>query len=182
MKDLMLDLETLGTAADSVILSVGAVKFELESDKMDPKGFYGSISVESNLDAGRRISEDTLLWWLKQPTAAQHVFFEDKLSLEQVLCDLADWLVDDRWQVWAKGPAFDVAMLEHAYKSFGMSTPWQFWNVRCVRTYEGLPGAKGVKSEVPMQGTAHNALSDAVHQAQIVQRVHRKLFSPAKVA
>ncbi len=60
-KDIMLDLETLGTTADAVILSIGAVKFNLETGKIDDEGFYRSVSVESNLDLGRRISEDTLI-------------------------------------------------------------------------------------------------------------------------
>lgn len=174
MDHLMIDLETLGTSADSVVLSVGAVKFDLLSDAIDDQGFYGSISIDSNLAAGRRISEDTLLWWLKQPAAAQGVFFEDKLPLEQVLVDLSDWLGDNKWIVWAKGPSFDISMLEHAYKHFGMQPPWEFWNTRCVRTYMGLPGAKGVKGEV--LGVKHNALSDAYEQAQTIQLIHKKLF------
>lgn len=43
MNHLMIDLETLGTSADAVILSVGAVKFDLESDKIDDEGFYLSL-------------------------------------------------------------------------------------------------------------------------------------------
>ena len=177
MNHLMIDLETLGTSADAVILSVGAVKFDLESDKIDDEGFYGSISVESNMDAGRRISEDTLLWWLKQPAAAQAVFHEDKLPLEQALIDLSDWLGDSKWTVWSKGPSFDIAMVEHAYKQFGMSPPWEFWNTRCVRTYMGLPGAKGTQASD--EGVKHNALSDAYKQAKTVQMIHKKLFADA---
>lgn len=175
MKHLMIDLETLGTTADSVILSVGAVKFDLESDAIDDEGFYGSISIESNMDAGRKISEDTLLWWLKQPAAAQSVFHEDKLPLEQTLIDLSDWLSDGEWIVWAKGPGFDVAMLEHAYKHARIAVPWDFWNVRCVRTYMDLPGAKGVSA--PLEGMKHNALSDAYQQARTIQMIHRKIFT-----
>lgn len=160
MKHLMIDLETLGTTADAVILSVGAVKFDLESDAIDEEGFYGSISIESNMDLGRKIDEDTLLWWLKQPAAAQNVFHEDKLSLEQTLMDLSDWLGNAEWIVWAKGPGFDVAMLEHAYKRLGMSPPWAFWNVRCVRTYMALPGAKGLT---------------APHRRRSAQRTDRRL-------
>lgn len=177
MNHLMIDLETLGTSADSVVLSVGAVKFDLESDAIDGRGFYGSVSIDSNLEAGRRIEEDTLLWWLKQPAAAQTVFFEDKLSLEQVLIDLSDWLGDNKWIVWAKGPSFDISMLEHAYRRFGMPPPWEFWNTRCVRTYMALPGAKGIKAST--EGLKHNALSDAYEQVKTVQMIHRKLFTEA---
>ena len=174
MNHLMIDLETLGTAADSVILSVGAVKFDLYSTDIDDRGFYGSISIDSNFDAGRRVSEDTLLWWLKQPAAAQAVFFENKLPLEQVLVDLSDWIGTRDWIVWAKGPSFDIAMLEHAYKQFKMETPWEFWNARCVRTYMGLPDAKGIKAAT--EGVAHNALSDAYEQAKTIQMIHQKVF------
>lgn len=65
MSDIMVDLETLGTTADAVILSIGAVKFDLVSGQIDDEGFYASISVESSLNRKRRISEDTLLWWFK---------------------------------------------------------------------------------------------------------------------
>jgi len=177
MQHLMIDLETLGTRADSIILSIGAVKFGLESGEIDNNGFYGSIDIESNLDAGRRMEEDTLLWWLKQPAAAQQVFHEDKLPLEQILTDLSDWLGHDDWLVWAKGPNFDTAILEHAYKSFGMTVPWKFWNTRCVRTYQGLPGAKNIR--VDPVGMKHNALSDAFQQAQTIQRIHAALFAGA---
>lgn len=172
----MIDVETLGTAADAVILSVGAVKFDLLSDQFDEEGFYGSVSIDSNLDAGRRINEDTLLWWLKQPAAAQAVFHENKLSLEQTLIDLSNWLGGRRdWKVWSKGPSFDIAMIEHAYKQFGMVPPWDFWNAQCVRTYMDLPGAKGISA--PDEGIKHNALSDAYQQAKTVQAIHKKIFT-----
>ena len=175
MKHLMIDLETLGTTADAVILSIGAVKFDLESDKVDDEGFYGSVSVESNLDANRKISEDTLLWWLKQPAAAQAVFHEDKLSLEQTLIDLSDWLGDSERIVWSKGANFDIPVLEHAFKQFHMQPPWEFWNTRCVRTYMALPGAKGIRA--PTEGVKHNALSDAYEQAKTMQLIHHRLFA-----
>lgn len=176
MKHVMLDLETLGTTADSVILSIGAVLFDLDAREVAKDGFYASISIDSNQDAGRRISEDSLLWWLKQPAAAQQVFHEAKVTLEDALTDLSDWLGHDNRFVWAKGPSFDIAMLEHAYKSFHMDPPWKFWNARCVRTYAALPGASAVKATD--LGAKHNALSDAYSQAEHVVNIHQALFAP----
>ena len=177
MKHLMVDLETLGTTADAVICSIGAVKFDLETMTVASDGFYASIDVSSNLELGRRINEDTLLWWFKQPANAQAVMFEDKISLVPALEEFSDWIGDDGMYVWAKGSSFDVAMLEHAYKQAKIEVPWKFWNTRCVRTYEDLPGAKMHRAQ--QTGVKHNALADAVTQAETIVNIHRALFAPA---
>lgn len=178
MKHLMVDLETLGTAADSVILSIGAVKFDLESNQIDEGGFYGSISIDSNLEAGRKVNEDTLIWWFKQPAAAQQVFHEEKGDLCAVLEEFSDWVGTRDFVVWSNGASFDIPMLEHAYKAARMEVPWEFWNSRCFRTYKNLPGAKGVKMP-EKQGVDHNALADAYNQAAQLQAIHAHLFSKA---
>src|SRR5574343_1475003 len=106
MKHIMVDLETLGTTASSVILSVGAVKFDLASDQIDDNGFYASISSESNLDYGRRIQEDTLLWWLKQEAAAQNVFHEATTPLSAAMIEFSDRIGADDTLVWSTGADF----------------------------------------------------------------------------
>ena len=168
MKHVMIDLETLGTTADAVILSIGAVKFDLESDKMDEAGFYASVSIESCTDAGRIIDESTLVWWLGQSKEAQAVFTEPKQTLESALASLADWLGHNKRFVWSNGASFDIPMLEHAYKKFGWEAPWEFYNSRCVRTYRSLPAA----ARVPKPANDHNALRDAINQARNVQAIY----------
>lgn len=180
MKHVMLDVETLGTSADACIISIGAVKFDLESSAFDDTGFYASISVESNLEAKRRIQESTLLWWLNQSKAAQLVFHEPKQTLHGALTDLADWLGDGEYFMWSNGADFDLPMVAHAYTSLAMDVPWAFWRSRCFRTYKNLPGAKNVK--VPFTGVEHNAIADAIYQAKVVQNIHAKLFKNTEIA
>lgn len=177
MKHIMIDLETLGTTASAVIMSIGAVRFDLESDEIDTEGFYRSISIESNLDLGRRVQEDTLLWWLKQPAAALQVFHEEKVELSSALEELSDWIGSDDKFMWSNGADFDLPMLAHAFSQVSIETPWKFWNSRCFRTYKNLPGAKNIR--VPELGVKHNALSDAYQQAQTVQAIHKALFTGA---
>lgn len=180
MHDVMIDLETLGTTADAVILSIGAVKFDLNSDKIQDEAFYASVSVESNLNLKRRVSEDTLLWWMKQTSAAQAVFFEPKQTLETALEDLSDWIANDKCTVWSNGADFDLPMLAHAFTTVGIEIPWKFWNSRCVRTYKSLPVAK--RTTMPdMIGTKHNAMADAYHQAQVVQAIQATMNNEAKM-
>lgn len=173
MKHVMVDLETLGTAADSVILSIGAVRFNLDSDEIDDAGFYASVSIDSNLKFKRRVQEDTLIWWMKQSDTAQVVFHEPKQSLPSALVEFSDWVHDGDSFMWSNGADFDNAMLAHAYTQQSMERPWLFWNSRCVRTYKALPGAKGVT--VPRLGTHHNALHDAIYQARLVQAIQKTL-------
>lgn len=175
MNNLMIDLETLGTASNAAILSIGAVKFDLLSDRIEHDAFYTAVDIESNFAAGRVASGSTLQWWMQQAPGAQAVFQEKGMPLEQMLIDLKAWLAGPiDWVVWAKGPSFDITMLDNAFQHFGIDVPWKFWNVRCVRTYENLPGAKNICGSDT--GVAHNALNDAYKQAQTVQKIYEKLF------
>ncbi len=176
MHHIMVDLETLGTVASASIISIGAVKFDLESDAVDDAGFYASVSLESNLDLGRRIQEDTLKWWLKQDTEAQAVFHEDKVPLELALDELTAWIGPKEYQMWSNGADFDLPMLAHAYNQIGAAVPWKFWNSNCFRTYKKLPGARAVRTVDA--GVKHNALGDAYSQAKTLQAIHASLFKP----
>ena len=180
MKSIMIDNETLATTADAVILSIGAVKFDLAAGKIDDEGFYVSISVDSNMALGRRISEDTLLWWLKQPAAAQQVFFEPKETLGTALEMFSDWIGTDDYEVWSNGADFDIPMLAHAYSQHSMEVPWKFFNARCFRSWKNLPGARSVKLP-SVQGIKHNALADAMNQAQALIEINKALFAAKKV-
>ena len=178
-KDVMVDLETLGTTADAVIMSIGAVKFNVETDEIDDEGFYASISIDSNLDKGRRIDEETLIWWMGQSAQAQAVFREPKQDLAAALDDLAAWFGnDDKLTVWSNGADFDIPMLAHAYRQHDWLTPWKFWNARCFRTWKGLPAARKVNYE--KVGVAHNALSDAINQAKHAQAIYAAMMGTTK--
>jgi len=172
--DVMIDLETLGTVGDSVILSIGAVSFDPSSDKIDDTaGFYQSVSIESNLDRGRRIQEDTLIWWMQQSAAAQKVFSEPKVTLDQALVNLSAWFDNPSACVWSNGAALDIPMMEHAYRQLGTPAPWKFRNSRCYRTIAALPQvvAAGIKKPT----ARHHALLDAVDQAKTLQQMWRVL-------
>lgn len=196
MNDIMVDLETMATTADAAIVSIGAVKFDLSSDRVSDEGFYASISLQSNIDYHRVISEDTLVnFWMddnKTGPDARKVFKEHKQGIDDALAAFTLWCADgvederqasiimkDR-RVWSNGANFDEPILAHALTHCRLPIPWSFWNVRCVRTWKNLPGAKDVV--VPRVGVHHNALADALTQAALVQAIYRKLFIKMKKA
>jgi hypothetical protein len=176
--DVMVDFETLDTANSAVLVSLGAAKFNLKTGELDNDGFYAVIDIDSCLREGRTVSQSTLLWWLKQPPEARAVFHDQaKSELQEVLSSFTAWLGHADYRLWGNGPSFDLGKLAHAYQSFGMATPWKFYNERCVRTYRALPGAEAIPKVAP--AIAHHALYDAVAQAEHVMQIHQALFTPA---
>lgn len=174
MNHIMVDLETFATTADATILSIGAVRFDLEGTIIGDEAFYRSVSIDQN----RRVSNDTVAWWMKQARSAQSVFHEKKVSLAEALMEFHTWVIGtggyDNY-MWSNGADFDLPMLAHALTQNQLSIPWKHWNSRCMRTYKNLPGAKAVA--VPEKiGVDHNALADAYNQAQHLQAIHRELF------
>lgn len=170
---IMLDLETLGTTADSVILSIGAVKFNLTGE-LDDACFYAVCSIGSQ--SRRHISGDTLGWWIGQSEEAQKVFTSpDKMPLEEALLMLKKWVDRDDYMLWSNGADFDIPMVNHALRLYDIEPLVKFYNHRCFRTlkneYPSCP-------KPPFIGAQHNALMDAIHQAQWVQAIHEFKRNP----
>ncbi|SON54247.1 exonuclease [Hartmannibacter diazotrophicus] len=173
----MLDIETLGTRFNAPVIAVGACFFRPSTGELR-KEFYETVDLDSALRYGL-IEGRTLAWWMKQSDAARHDAVAGKLPLEQVLGKLSAFLSLDREApIWGNGPHFDITILEHAYyRVLGPNAPipWNFWLVRDCRTIRELGESKGYR--VPdFTGTKHNALADALHQAQWVSEIWQLLI------
>ena len=176
---IMIDLETLGTTANSVIVSIGAVRFNLDAghvfDELESDKFY--IVVDMDSQAERYISTDTMKWWDEQSPEARDVFDQPSTDITLALVGLGAFIAATPGdvQVWSNGADFDLPMLAHAYSQYGVALPWKPYAGRCYRTYKNLPGARAV----PMvrQGEHHNALDDAIDQARHLCAIHAVLFS-----
>lgn len=173
--NIMIDLETLGLTADSVILSVGAVKFNMD-DGMDDAAFYAVCSISSQ--SRRHVNGDTLAWWMSQNESAKNIFTDPaKQPLEKVLLDLKQFVDRDDYLLWSNGADFDIPMVAHAMRMYEIAPLVKFYNHRCFRTYKNE-----YKScpQPPFEGTKHNALMDAIHQARWLQAIHAFKRAPAK--
>lgn len=171
MEKIMLDLETLGTGTDSVIVAIGAVKFDMRKGLGEE--FYTTIDIDSSLNHGLRVNGDTIKWWMNQSEEARAVFADTSLALPLAL-DRFTAFVDTssmEVQMWGNGSDFDCAILAHAYRVAGHRQPWKFYNSRCYRTLKNmmLHIRMGVRS-----GTHHNALDDARTQAEHAVRLLRE--------
>lgn len=172
VKHLMIDLETLDTATTAIVLSIGVAAFNPNDIAAPPVPlFYRALNVESQRDVGRTESRATREWWAKQSPQARTVLSEPQHYIHHALSDFGqlDW--SDVAGVWGNGADFDLGITRSLHESFGLTVPWPFWTARCYRTvramHEALHGANA--PEADRQGTHHNALDDALHQARNLQ-------------
>lgn len=168
----MLDLETLATSPDSVVLTCGAVKFDPFSDTEPSAPFYVRISVDDQTAMGRVINPDTIEWWGKQPQSAQDEAFGDegRVSPDEFTKQLNAYVVGTN-KIWAQGTMFDIGILENLYRMLGKPLPWAYWQIRDSRTLFDL-GDDSIKKN---NASAHNALADAFFQAKSVQTIYKNL-------
>ena len=161
----MIDLETLGTNPDCPVISIGATFFDIEKKVLGPT-FYLPLDIQSQLDAGRKVDADTIKWWLGQSNAAKHVFKEKAQDPKKVLELLSQFVKQHpKSYVWGNGSTFDITILESLYATYGLDYPWSHFNIMDLRTFKRFI-ARGKK--VMNHGVSHNALDDAISQAQYV--------------
>lgn len=172
MRDLMIDIETLGTAPGSVILSIGAVAFDAETGEFGEE-FYAAIDPQSAVASGLTIDVSTVLWWMEQSEEARKAAFSGERLLGWALGEFGDYVRRvEASRVWAKPPSFDLVLLESAFRACRTPIPWHYKTPRDCRTLFDLTGA--VQPDV---GTAHNALDDAKSQALGVIDAYRIMAS-----
>ena len=170
--DIMLDIETLSTRPDAVVLTLGAVKFSPWASEVDTDtGLYVRVDVEEQLALDRHVQQDTVDWWRKQTEEVREEALGDanRTSVTELLNQLNKFVVGVD-NIWCQGPVFDIVILENLYRQVERPTPWQFWQIRDSRTLFGVhgdPRGKGAKG-------AHNALIDCYYQAEAVQQVYKQ--------
>lgn len=172
MDDVMIDLETLSTATNAAILTIGAVRFDPHGDEStNPQmlDFYYKVDLDTCDALGLDIDENTINWWARQSTEAKNEAFgvENRIKLEEVFIELAKFCKGAK-RIWSNGASFDVVICETIFKKLFLPIPWKFWNIRDCRTFYDL----GIDPKMPPI-TAHNALADAKAQAIAIQNVSR---------
>jgi hypothetical protein len=160
----MVDTETLGTYFDSVICSIGAVKFDVEGnvDQNFIDEFYVTIDAKDSVDHGLRIEQSTLDWWALQDQEAFKALRKNNIPLKDALVKFTEWFGSKSMPTWSCGSDFDNVLLESAYRAVNLKRPFTPWDSRCYRTMKNIFPIKPPKRE----GTHHNSLDDAKFQAR----------------
>lgn len=187
---LMFDLETgglpntLNAPKGVVILSIGAVIFDpyaplQPASELKQHSFYANIDPTTCEDVGLVWDEQTRLWWSQQSIEAQSALQHNQQHIVFVLNDFITFVAQHPYSItgyWANSPSFDKVILERALMTVGRRWPdsLPFYQENDVRTLKRTAWPSGDHPNM-LEGTAHNALDDAIKQARLVQLAHRKL-------
>ena len=172
----MIDIETIGLTPETVVLTVGMVKFDPNSLDEPFDGVHIKLSPIEQSNDGRAINRDTLEWWSEQDPKVQEQAFglENQLPVREGLAQIIEYfkVLDSKdhnqghvyiSQVWGQGYGFDMTILKNLFHQYDMIEPWKFYQERDSRTLFSLLD----KDPRPEAGkdNLHNALSDAYYQA-----------------
>jgi len=170
----MVDIETLDTTATAVVVSIGAVLFDpnKEGPIFPSDTLYEVLRLQPQIDVGRTVSADTLKWWMQQAPEARNVFNVHAVAPVTALSNFGAFCTNAEG-VWGNGSDFDNAILASAIKSFDLQG-WRYSRNRCFRTLKNLGKTRDFVEPV-RKGTHHNALDDAIYQAEYLQAVVKHL-------
>jgi hypothetical protein len=158
--DLMIDIEGLATGPDATILIIAAQAFDPFQRGYFEHHYYARVCLEGQED--RRIEQGTIEWWATQKQAQAEAFAEDgRVPLSQALQQLAK-IVWKSNRIWMNGPTYDANILEHAYKSYNMPLPWQYYKIRDTRTVYSLC------PDLAKYPASHHALEDCRRQIDLL--------------
>lgn len=167
-KHWMLDIESLSTNNNGLVLSIGICNLA----DLNLRDIYYPGIVEQLLN-GADVNQDTIKWWnmqdedalddIKNPDRCQLVTVRDRIKY------LLETDIKDNY-IWAKPPQFDLTILGSMFTNAGLSLPWHWRNIIDVRTFFlAFNTKKGPK--LADKGIHHNALDDAIYQAKQVRKL-----------
>lgn len=187
--NVMVDLETMSKKHNAPIVAIGAVVFDPATGSIG-ESFYKVVCLESSVNWGAVIDPSTVIWWLKQSSEARSAIVnDDAIPLQDALLQFREFVSDNvaggskKAQVWGNGASFDNSILRSSYDCIAEDYPWEYWNDRDVRTMVELGQAISFdpKTTIPFEGSRHNALADAIHQARYVSAIWQRIIAGNQV-
>lgn len=152
-KDIMVDIETLGTGDNATIFQIAGMSFDITTGEIfDSINLIGDIEKFGNLG----VDGSTLKWWLNtDKELLTDLLNKGTMDEYELLEEFSKWIVkqsntNDMQDVymWGNGILFDNAKLQTAINSCsGLKYPIFFRNDRDLRTLLELASLKSQLSE-----------------------------------
>jgi len=169
-----IDIETLSTKPNALVLSVGICNANGNGDQI-------YLPKNPQINSGRHVMQETINWWRKPERAEYYNKLNDecyKAWMDDVMIQHAhklihnffmlhdDCEIEDR-EVWMNSPAFDGVILETLFDQFDLDVPWHYRNLRDFRTLKMLALQKNPELVLPeTPKNLHDALVDCQWQME----------------
>ncbi|VXC45226.1 3'-5' exonuclease [Sphingobacterium multivorum] len=166
--DVMIDIETLDTTPTSVILSIGAVPFNI-GDGQAGQEYSSKCNVSMQVRDGHTIGMETLKWWIEQDAGVLSNSLSGGEWVRRSVENLNDFISEkcvDEVRLWSNSPSFDLVILKNA-----LNNPWPFpfWRERDVRTFVAIRSE--IAKEFARKAT-HDPVDDCLRQIDMVCAVY----------
>lgn len=175
MKHVMLDLETLGTGSNAVIVSISAVVFDpFKPLEIYESTFHKGLNIlEQLVTQGVEIDLDTIRWWQQQDDEAKRILIETQTySVAYVLNEFNKFLEDLKspdLSLWGNGATFDCVILRNLYKRHNHKFILPYYADKDVRTITQLVDYSQVlERSGEFNGVKHYGIDDCKHQVKLV--------------
>lgn len=166
---IIIDLETLATGPNAVILSIAASAFSTERG-VEPIKFYSKIDLREQ--ETRIIDPDIVTCWMRRAQEDSHAIdlFDGvrepvSSALKRLSAYVNTYLTLDG-EVWADG--FDCAAIRTLYDEFDLAIPWQNAQHRCVRTLRNLVRQLDIKINVVHDVSSCRELDEVEWNARFI--------------
>jgi predicted MPP superfamily phosphohydrolase len=165
----MLDLETLDTSINPVIIRIAAISFDIKTGKMFDE-IDIAVNAKSCIDKNLKISSSTISWWLQQNVnVIQEILipsFISGTSIRDALKQFSDWINNLRKYnktiyIWGNGISADNMWLQSAFNACNLNVPWSYYENMDLRTALLI---KQKNYDIPFIGHKHNPIDDCKHQ------------------
>lgn len=177
-KHCMLDIESMGVTPGCVIVSIGAVNFDLETGKIGPK-FYISVSIESCVGWGLVMEPATVEWWKSQTPQAKAKWSTNPIALSVALEAFSIFIQQNGiTQVWGNSASFDCSILAACYRAVNKPLPWHYMQEKCYRTVKALFPGNFVKKD---ESKAHDPVYDCEYQISILCNIWSKIHKGNRI-
>ena len=161
MKDLMIDIETMGNTPNAVMIQLAAVFFDRKTGETG-KEFCKSLAISSCEDFGFTKDESTMKWWEEQNQKVLNEILEKGENALVVMDSFVDFLGKDIKDVivWSHA-TFDFPIVQNYLKAVTKSY-MNYKGARDIRTLVDLSGIDLDKYD--WSNKTHNALDDCKFQ------------------
>lgn len=175
MKDVMLDIESLGNGKHAAIVQIGAAYFDRASGAIGEM-FKINIDARSAVESGAELDADTVYWWLSQSREAIDSITALPLSpIGAAMVELNDFL-NGATAIWSHA-TFDWVIVTETFKRLKIRTKFHYRTCRDIRTLVDLAGIQTTDYYLKREGIHHDALSDCFHQIKYCVDAFQKLGS-----